>query len=601
MAAGDLTVEFAPGDTIFTASKTWVDISAYARSVATRRGRSNELDDFQAGSCSIVLDNSGRLFDPLYSGGTYYGDLKPGVPVRVSVNDGTSDVPVFTGAVHSWPQEFDAGNTDATVTVQASDAFRWLNRGRIEGSDLGVELDEYWPLNDAGLWAAMVGESWWGRWAKTPEHADIEFESGATFTGTVFDGSQRMTAYVTGSSGDPWFALVEVDTSADLSDGQKLTIFDRSYLTFLFGSLSPGRASLALEIVSTDDKTCRIWGKRTSLGAVETSETFRYDQPLAIGVDFLTTVNVNGTSYSLDSIAGSTPPYAGEVVWVGDSYDSNDGGPFYGTIAMVGWDESGSPDLAGAWNTISGSTVSGAKVGAVLDLVSWPAADRDIDTGLTDIPALGYPADPLGALKLIETTEQGALFVSKSGDVVFQERYATHGASVAATFSDDGSDYGYLAGSLGFDFDDTLIVNECTVSSPVAGTHTASEGTSPVYSESLSAWSNTPGEAMSLAEYRLLRFSEPQVRARAFQIRPESDPTIYPDLLGLELRDLIRLERTPQGVGSQIAQDLIVEGIAWSASPGDVVVTLHGSPPDPNEDNYGRFDTGVFDTALFAY
>jgi len=42
----------------------WTDVSSYVVSVDTNRGRSSELDSFQAGSCSVVLDNRTRLFDP---------------------------------------------------------------------------------------------------------------------------------------------------------------------------------------------------------------------------------------------------------------------------------------------------------------------------------------------------------------------------------------------------------------------------------------------------------------------------------------------------------------------------------------------------------
>jgi hypothetical protein len=41
------------------------DVTADVRFLSIERGRSRELDAFQAGRCSLVLDNSDREYDPL--------------------------------------------------------------------------------------------------------------------------------------------------------------------------------------------------------------------------------------------------------------------------------------------------------------------------------------------------------------------------------------------------------------------------------------------------------------------------------------------------------------------------------------------------------
>ena len=83
-------VELGFGSTWLTAdaSISWTDVSAYVRvdngrSVDIGKGRSAERDTFDAGTMTITFDNRTRLFDPDYAAGTWYGQLKPGVPIRL--------------------------------------------------------------------------------------------------------------------------------------------------------------------------------------------------------------------------------------------------------------------------------------------------------------------------------------------------------------------------------------------------------------------------------------------------------------------------------------------------------------------------------------
>ena len=46
------------------ASITWTDVTSSVRDISTSRGRSSELDTYSAGSCSVILGNEDRHFDP---------------------------------------------------------------------------------------------------------------------------------------------------------------------------------------------------------------------------------------------------------------------------------------------------------------------------------------------------------------------------------------------------------------------------------------------------------------------------------------------------------------------------------------------------------
>jgi hypothetical protein len=68
-------IAFATGPADLT--PTWSDVSQYVQEIHSKYGRSNPLEDIDAGSCSYVLDNRDRRFEPLYAAGPYYPNVKP--------------------------------------------------------------------------------------------------------------------------------------------------------------------------------------------------------------------------------------------------------------------------------------------------------------------------------------------------------------------------------------------------------------------------------------------------------------------------------------------------------------------------------------------
>jgi len=70
-----------------TAAPTWTTIPAtLLRKFETSYGRNFELDRFDTGTAVLTCDNSDRRFDPTYSSGPYYGNLKPLRRVRVRMS-----------------------------------------------------------------------------------------------------------------------------------------------------------------------------------------------------------------------------------------------------------------------------------------------------------------------------------------------------------------------------------------------------------------------------------------------------------------------------------------------------------------------------------
>ena len=72
-----IQVAFVDAPLTALASNTWTDITSYVISFSTRRGRSDALGRIEAGTASLVLDNSDRRFDPTFAASPYYPNVVP--------------------------------------------------------------------------------------------------------------------------------------------------------------------------------------------------------------------------------------------------------------------------------------------------------------------------------------------------------------------------------------------------------------------------------------------------------------------------------------------------------------------------------------------
>ena len=107
-------------------SATYTNVSSDVRSVSINRGKSRELEEFRAGTCRIILSNNSRQYDPTYTSGAHYGDIKPGRMVRVFATHPTTSVEyeIYKGVIRAGSYDYKTAGTnkgDATATVLASD------------------------------------------------------------------------------------------------------------------------------------------------------------------------------------------------------------------------------------------------------------------------------------------------------------------------------------------------------------------------------------------------------------------------------------------------------------------------------------------------
>jgi hypothetical protein len=105
---------------------TWTDISPWVQSASIRRGRQNELDRFEAGEATVVVDNSDHRFYPYNNSSPYYPYVDVDRRLRISAVYKGITYPLFTGYVNAWPQERE-GYNDFFGEVTVTDAFKVLS------------------------------------------------------------------------------------------------------------------------------------------------------------------------------------------------------------------------------------------------------------------------------------------------------------------------------------------------------------------------------------------------------------------------------------------------------------------------------------------
>ena len=151
---------------------------------------------------------------------------------------------------------------------------------------------------------------------------------------------------------------------------------------------------------------------------------------------------------SITATYGSTtyPLFAGYILGYNTATPKNVGEVTYTTITAI----DGLRLLYNAQiTTVSGTTagqLSGARIGNLLDQVSWPTSQRSIDAGQTTMQADPATARTvLTACQTVSTSEYGAFYMDAAGNAVFKDRLtATKSVSgTAVIFNDNGTGISY--------------------------------------------------------------------------------------------------------------------------------------------------------------
>ena len=115
------------GEEYTLGGERYFDITERLVTTQIRRGKSQALDRIDSGVLAVTVDNSDRVFDPLYEAGPFFGQLIPRRSIRVSSNG----LPVFVGFIDDFDIQYEPG-LQSVVRIDASDAFSVLTNAALE-------------------------------------------------------------------------------------------------------------------------------------------------------------------------------------------------------------------------------------------------------------------------------------------------------------------------------------------------------------------------------------------------------------------------------------------------------------------------------------
>jgi hypothetical protein len=614
--AGDNTVPI--GSTL--SSITYTDVSTYVRSVQIKRGRSSELDDFTTGSCQVIFSNEDRRFDPENTVGPYYGKITPGRPILVQATaPGGSAETIFQGYVDQWDQQY-TNPSDAVAVVTASDAFKVLNLLTLpsywEYQVRNRGIAAYWLRMDEATGESSVGDSLQLIKAgdyKTPAGSATTAVSGSSLvandsnTSAVFDGTR--TVHIPSQSilaGQIVSFWIQTDTTTtgsygiytflagsgrfpscigmDVADGvgtirvsftqtqfgpfpgvteaviSSVVVNDGKPHHIMFGTTIVSGSDIDLYvdgILATTAGSFADWTDSVTIEQFGIARTFAVDTTFTSGIDF--TSNFVGT---IDDIVGYQISVGG--------IDANDVSTNY---------------AIGKGTYLTGDTTT-QRLESLLAMADWMSDGKTFSTATSTVQGIDTQNDTLlSALKECETADQGRLFCDRSGLVKFisHNEMAVNSTfnTSQRTFGDGTGELPYL--DLEFTYNDHLIFNRSNVARREGATavidDTTSQGQYFIRTDSQSGLINDTNEQVDdIARVRVATYKQPQLRIDQMRFSPRRLPSMYAATITDDIGTRITVKRRPQGVGSVISKELIVEGISHDIGISSWVTTYNLSP-----------------------
>lgn len=263
-----------------------------------------------------------------------------------------------------------------------------------------------------------------------------------------------------------------------------------------------------------------------------------------------------------------------------------------------------------AKQTLTGHTATpqttGQRISAILNRaeVNWPLADRDINTGDSDLGAdvINSDENVLSYLQLIETAEQGELFISKDGKITFSARNNVLTANSSVLLSDDGTGIPYQ--NIEVVYGSELLYNEVVVSSSITSSTAiavdeASQSTYGVANLTLTDLPlATNDELVNLSVFLASKYSQPEYRFESIDVvLDDLSEAEQNQLLDLELGDVVQIRFTPNNVPPAINKYAQIISINDSGQIDRYRIkfgfrTLDAGLFTLNDEAFGRLDAG---------
>ena len=565
------------------------------------RGRETELEEIDAGTCSIHLRNHERDWDPSHN-----ASIRPMNRWQVRTKFQGVTQSRFVGWADAYDLSWPEAGKDSRVTVRCSDEQKILNLSKLP--TMNPPRDTYTDL-------VMFDEPH-GYW-----RMDDEFDTtlqataaaGDPLTATNTDLASIPVTGIVGNQGSSlWLGPTNAMTSPEVVANSTFDISNLDSFTFeawlAFGDSTPsaqhniagGPAAGAVVTWRLDLNTDGTLSAAIRQGGVTYTATTpaMFSTPAWYHVVVTVTgagllIYVNGAQVAVASRSGTFGAIdAGAQMTLGNTAGATD--VSYDEVAF--WRRGMAADRIAAHYTagaLRGFPVqdSDERVSAVLDAAGSTAPRLIYAGGSREmLAAFMHGQSALDEIRAAENADNvdAVFFVSREGVVTFLG--AIHRlsppwdvASITAFFDDDGTNLPYLKDGLATDYSESFLANVWHVTRDGGVTQTNSDATSigkyRERAQSLTGVSvTTDGAANSISAQLLAKYKDPLHRVTA--LKPSmTDLDTAVEVLGLDIGIPVNVSRRPVGGGSPISQISWIQKISESGKPGEPLdVTLSVSP-----------------------
>lgn len=573
-----------PVTRIYFGNSTSIEATNYVRSVTTSRGKSRELDRFDAGQFSIVLDNRNRYFDPTYTDSTTRTNLVknpiPSTSAPVSpqetwqmLNRGTGGAGTTTLTVNG---AVDTVTTAASTVVYSFGITGGTTAARIQvtaGLTYAFSMYVTSSVNDVRRLAATFYD------AAGTSLGDVSVGVAQTLTAGV---ETRLVGTYTAPAGAVSVRMYGGNTTGSIIRPLNSTMTWRRAMV--------EQASTVGTYFSGNDTDTNYQDYAWS-GTAEasTSTEITYANPFYNTIKLRQLIRI--VSQNGFVICGYITDWDLAYDVNGDSIATAIGADGFMFMANQALDDF-TPSVQ----------KSGARISAALARPNCGLpffATQSIATGLVDMvdDPVTAGTNLLEYLQLVEQSERGSLFFGRSNVLNF---YASNGGTTSTTtFTDKGTDIPYNQISVNYGSD--YLYNSVNLENTALDVGTAQNTTSitnygQVYYSETGLLVNDPIELQSQADVLSARYGEPEYRFDAITVQMNGLTTAQQDeLFALELVDRVNVEFTPNKTGSQITKTCTIIGIDHqiSAERHDVVFRFASADNGQfilDDDFYGLLD-----------
>lgn len=259
-----------------------------------------------------------------------------------------------------------------------------------------------------------------------------------------------------------------------------------------------------------------------------------------------------------------------------DAWDISYDGPAVSTCELTATDATkvlANFDRVALGSAVGGGELSGARVHRVLDSISWPKGQRDIDEGDSALQATTMDRSAWEELVAVQDSEIGHMYVDARGYVVFRERSANltdpKATTVQAAFGDAAGELPFVDHAI--QYDDEGLANLVRIAR-VGGTQQTAQDTSSQQQylththERTDLLLQTDAESADYAAFILHQSKEPELRFTDLTVAGHDDDALFPHMLGREFGDLITLTRRPPGGGPVTTRRCFIVGVSHAVS-----------------------------------